>query len=296
MRIVTFERGTELALGVSTDRGVLDLSRAASEFAQEGPFTPADFFREGRAALADVQEVVDRASAHRSPEAELWLREDDLTLGPCVPQPGKIMCVGLNYLRHAEESGMDPPETPVLFSKFQNAITAHGRAVALPAVATEYDYEAELVVVIGTQARNVHRDHALDYVLGYCNGNDVSARELQTRTSQWLLGKSLDGFLPIGPYLVTSEEVGDPQTLSVRCWLNGDLRQNSNTADMIFDVATIVSYVSTYMPLEPGDIISTGTPEGVIFGRREKAWMKAGDVVEVEVGPLGRIANPLVAG
>jgi 2-keto-4-pentenoate hydratase/2-oxohepta-3-ene-1,7-dioic acid hydratase in catechol pathway len=166
----------------------------------------------------------------------------------------------------------------------------------LPEVGEQYDYEAELVVVIGKRAHHVSEADALSYVLGYCNGNDVSARELQFMSSQWLLGKSLDTFLPLGPYLMTVDEAGDPQNWPVRCWFNGELRQNSNTADMIFPVAQLISFVSQYMTLEPGDIISTGTPEGVIQGMPQpQAWMKPGDSMTVEVGPLGKLTNNLVA-
>jgi 2-keto-4-pentenoate hydratase/2-oxohepta-3-ene-1,7-dioic acid hydratase in catechol pathway len=204
--------------------------------------------------------------------------------------------VGLNYLRHAQESGMAAPKTPVLFSKFNNSLAAHGEDVALPEVATEYDYEAEMVAVVGKRARNVPVEEALSYVLGYCNGNDLSARDLQMLTGQWLLGKTLDRFLPIGPFLLTADEAGEPNGWPVSCWLNGELRQESSTADMIFSVAEVLSYASRHMTLEPGDLISTGTPEGVILGMREKVWLKPGDRVTVEVGPLGRLESRMVSG
>jgi 2-keto-4-pentenoate hydratase/2-oxohepta-3-ene-1,7-dioic acid hydratase in catechol pathway len=190
---------------------------------------------------------------------------------------------------------MAVPETPVLFSKFLNTIAAYGDSVSLPPVATQYDYEVELGVVIGKPARNVSEDDALDYVLGYVTSNDISVRDLQSRTSQWLLGKTLDNFLPVGPYLVTADEAGDPQLLDIKTWVNGDIRQNSNTGDMIFTVAQIVSYISRYFTLEPGDLIVTGTPEGVAMGREDKPWLKPGDEVVVEVGKLGALKNVMVA-
>lgn len=217
-----------------------------------------------------------------------------LRLGPCLPVPGKLICVGLNYRRHAEESGAEVPSTPILFSKFSNSLAAHEQEISLSDAAREYDYEAELGVVIGRRCRNVAERDALDFVFGYCATNDVSARDLQFRTSQWLLGKSLDGFLPVGPELVTAEEVGDPQDLRIRCSVNGELRQNSTTADMIFSVREIVSYLSKYMTLDPGDFIATGTPEGVIAGMSEKRWLVAGDQVEVEIDKLGRLRNRFV--
>ncbi|RLT42748.1 MAG: FAA hydrolase family protein [Chloroflexi bacterium] len=211
-----------------------------------------------------------------------------------LPHPGKILCVGLNYRRHAAESGMAAPLTPVLFSKFNNSIAAPDERVPLPANAEQYDYEAELAVVIGKRARNVSKRDALAHVFGYCNSNDLSARDLQMRTSQWLLGKTPDKFLPLGPCIVSADEVPNPQKLRIRCWVNGQQRQDSNTADMIFSIAHIISYASQYFTLEPGDVISTGTPEGVIFGMQQKQWLRPGDSVAVEVGDFGRLTNLMV--
>ncbi|GAB4517742.1 MAG: fumarylacetoacetate hydrolase family protein [Anaerolineae bacterium] len=288
MKLLTYDGGQKL--GLKTENGVLDLAAAANAHGLDAALTTPDaLYQAGLAALTTVRTISERENAG------FLLDERTLTLGPCVPQPGKILCVGLNYRKHAAESGAEPPKTPVLFSKFNNAIAAPNDAVPLPTNASRFDYEAELVVVIGKRAKYVSVEDALSYVLGYCNGNDISERELQMRTGQWLLGKTLDKFMPVGPYLVTADEVGDPQGLTVRCWLNGELRQNSNTADMIFSVAEIISYASQYMTLEPGDIISTGTPEGVILGMSEKVWMKPGDEVTVEIGNLGRLTNTLVA-
>ena len=222
-------------------------------------------------------------------------QESQVTPDICIPVPGKVICIGLNYRRHALETGSVVPTTPVVFGKFNNAVVASGKAVELPSTAEQYDYEAELGVVIGRRAVSVSEHEALDYVWGYCNCNDISARELQRRTTQYMLGKTLDGFLPVGPVLVSSDEVGDPQDLTIQAWLNGELRQSSRTSDMVFSVAEIISYISRYIPLEPGDFIATGTPEGVILGRNPKVWMKAGDLVDVEVDGLGRLTTPLVA-
>jgi 2-keto-4-pentenoate hydratase/2-oxohepta-3-ene-1,7-dioic acid hydratase in catechol pathway len=282
MILLSFDTADGLHLGVKTDRGVLDTGHS-----------PQAFLAQGSAALPELQERVSQALADPGTD---WLDEQELQLGPAVPNPGKVLCVGLNYRRHAAETGAEPPKTPVLFSKFGNTVAAPAEGVPLPAVAVEYDYEAELVVVIGKRAKDVSEAEALDYVLGYCNGNDISARDLQMLTGQWLLGKTLDKFLPLGPYLVTSDEAGDPQAMRVRCWLNGELRQDSNSEDMIFSVAECVSYASRFMTLMPGDIISTGTPEGVILGMAEKVWMKPGDEVTIEVGALGRLTNTMVAG
>jgi len=219
---------------------------------------------------------------------------DGISLGLCVPEPGKIICIGLNYRRHAIEAGLTLTGTPLIFAKFNNTLVPSGQPVALPTTAEQYDYEAELGVVIGRRAVKVSVADALDYVWGYCNSNDLTARELQARTSQFTLGKTLDGFLPVGPELVSSDEVGDPQNLTIQLWLNGELRQDANTSDMVFGVAELISYISQYLPLEPGDFIATGTPNGVILGRTPSVWMKAGDVVDVQIEGLGRLTTPLV--
>jgi 2-keto-4-pentenoate hydratase/2-oxohepta-3-ene-1,7-dioic acid hydratase in catechol pathway len=224
-----------------------------------------------------------------------WIEQRELRYLPCVPKEAKIVCVGLNYRKHAEEAGMAVPQYPVLFNKFSNALAGHEAEISLPGIASEYDYEAELGVVIGKRAKNVSREEALEHVFGYCNVNDISARDLQMRTAQWMLGKSLDGFCPTGPRLVSADEVGDPNQLEIKLYYNGDLRQHSNTSDMIFKVDEIVSYVSQYITLEPGDLIITGTPEGVIAGfpAERKQWMKPGDTVTVEIEKLGRLTNRL---
>lgn len=295
MILLTFNQDGAYRLAIKTGQGILDVAAAnrvinVTDLAE----TPAALFAAGLKALPLLQDFVDQALAE--PGAAAWLLDEErLAFGPCLPQPGKIICIGLNYRKHAQESKMELPAVPVLFSKFLNAVAAPGEVVPLPSFASRYDYEAELAVVIGRRGKYISEQDALSYVLGYCNANDLSERELQSKTSQWVLGKSLDKFLPLGPYLITADEAGDPQEWLVRCWLNDDLRQNSNTADMIFSVAHLVSFISQHMTLEPGDLISTGTPEGVILGRPQpREWMKAGDTVTVEVGPLGRLTNTLV--
>jgi 2-keto-4-pentenoate hydratase/2-oxohepta-3-ene-1,7-dioic acid hydratase in catechol pathway len=271
VRLLTFYRDDRLRSGLLTQEGVAEL--ATADFNALLTLSPADVERQTTGQPLD---------------------EAGLRLGPCAPQPRKIVCVGLNYRRHAEESGQAVPTAPVLFGKFSNTLAAAGQEIPLPNVASQYDYEAELGVVIGRTARDVSEADALDHVWGYCNANDVSARDLQFRSSQWLLGKTLDRFLPLGPYVVSADEVGDPQSLRICCSLNGELRQDSSTADMVFGVAELVSYISRHFALEPGDVIATGTPAGVIAGRADKRWMRAGDEMSVEVGNLGRLTNRLV--
>jgi len=292
MRILTYRTSSGLALGIRTDQGVIDVAAAAEALGCSGvPASPAAFYGQGLEAMPAMIGLASAAAA--GVDAAWLLDEATLQFGPCVVGPEKILCVGLNYRRHAAESGSAVPDVPVLFSKFNNALAANGEDIPLPTTAEGYDYEVELALVIGKTASHVSEEDALDYILGYTNANDVSARDLQKRTSQWLLGKTLDKFCPIGPYLVTADEVGNPQQLSTKSWLNGDLRQNSNTADMIFSIAEVIAYVSQYFPLKPGDFILTGTPEGVILGMQEKIWMKPGDVVSVEVGDFGKLTNKL---
>jgi len=249
-----------------------------------------DFLHEGWAAYKALQAIVN------DPDRDELVPEASLRVAPAVLEPGKIICIGLNYQRHAQESSMDVPELPVLFSKFNNTIAANGDDVPLELAWAQVDYESELGVVIGKTAKHVSVDDALDCVLGYCNCNDLSERELQFTSSQWLLGKSLDGFMPVGPYLVTADAIPDPQKLQIRGWLNGELRQDSNTEDMIFTVAECISYISKYMTLYPGDLISTGTPEGVVLGDppERQTWLKPGDEYTVEITGLGRLTNRMV--
>jgi 2-keto-4-pentenoate hydratase/2-oxohepta-3-ene-1,7-dioic acid hydratase in catechol pathway len=294
MKLLTFNGPEGLKLGIRGEQGVIDVAEAGASLGIAVPATLAEVIQGGDAAIAGLHELEDRVAGSTSGSS--WLLDEmGLQHGPVVANPGKIICIGLNYRRHAQESNLPVPETPVLFSKFGNTICGSGANVPLPAVATQYDYEVELGVVIGKSARNVSQDDALSHVLGYCTANDISVRDLQSRTSQWLLGKTLDNFLPIGPYLVTPDEVGDPQSLRIRCWVNGDLRQDSSTGDMIFSVAEIVSYISRYFTLEPGDVIVTGTPEGVAMGRADKPWLKPGDEVVVEVERLGQLRNTMIA-
>lgn len=268
--------------GVVTSAGVVDVVAAGS----------AQQTMEALVAQPDaLQGLVEHALGDPMLRARCIHDEAALKLAPVLTNPGKIICVGLNYRRHAIESNLPIPTTPVLFSKFNNSLAAPDEAIPLPASAEQYDYEVELAVVIGRRTRNTPVEQALGHVFGYCTANDLSARDLQMRTSQWLLGKTLDKFLPLGPYLVTADEVGDPQALSLKCWVNGELRQDSNTADMVFSVAEIVSYISQHFTLAPGDIICTGTPEGVILGMADKVWLRAGDQVTVEVGGLGQLTN-----
>ncbi|GHO86397.1 fumarylacetoacetate hydrolase family protein [Dictyobacter formicarum] len=291
MRLLTFHSPIGLKLGIKTNRGIIDV--AAARAALNSQQVPATFEELCSGEAVDLQGLRQLVAAAAGKSGDWLLAEENIQYGPSASRYGKIICVGLNYRRHAAESNMPVPESPVLFPKYANTLAGSGEEIPLPSNATQYDYEAELALVIGRRAHNISEHEALNYVLGYCNGHDLSARDLQFRTSQWMLGKTVDKFLPIGPYLVTADEVGDPQKLSIKLWLNGEIRQDSNTADMIFSVPYIISYLSQYITLEPGDTIVTGTPEGVISGHPEFPWLKAGDQVTIEVGNLGRLTNVL---
>jgi 2,4-diketo-3-deoxy-L-fuconate hydrolase len=214
-----------------------------------------------------------------------------------IVRPAKIICIGLNYEDHAAETGREIPEKPVVFAKYPNTIVGPGEPIRIPPITGQVDYEAELVVVIGRAAKNVPEEEALEYVFGYTNGNDVSSRDLQfSEGGQWTRSKSLDTFAPIGPYVATRDEIPDPQSLYIRCVLNGKVVQDGTTSKMIFSVAELISFLSTGMTLVPGDVIFTGTPAGVGFVRDPELFMKPGDEVTVEIEGLGSLTNVLEAG
>ncbi len=213
-----------------------------------------------------------------------------------IDRPGKIVCVGLNYRDHAEEQGTALPEAPLLFAKWQNALIGPGDPIVIPPVVTKCDYEAELGVVIGERVRDASAENALEAVAGYVCVNDVSARDLQFADGQWTRGKSPDTFCPVGPALVSRDEVSDPQALPIRAILNGETVQESTTANMIFGVADVIAYVTRTITLEPGDLIATGTPAGVGAFRDPPLFMKAGDEITIEIDGIGSLTNPVVAG
>lgn len=299
MKLLTFKKEDELALGIKTADGVIDVSAAISYTGSQDagiPNTVMEAIQSGTSGIQSLKQLTEKLAKDKAALDQCLLNESGLELGPCVTHPNKIICVGLNYRKHAEETHAPIPEYPILFNKFNNTLTGHGSQVTLPKVSSKVDYEAELVIVIGQTAKDVSKEDALSYVYGYCNVNDLSARDLQLRTPQWLLGKSCDGFSPLGPYLVTADEVGNPNDLKVQCFVNGEERQNSNTSDMIFHCDEIVSYISQHMTLVPGDIILTGTPEGVVLGypKEKQVYLADGDEVTIEIEKLGRLTNTMV--
>ncbi|HEY5576550.1 MAG TPA: fumarylacetoacetate hydrolase family protein [Clostridiaceae bacterium] len=286
MRLLNFKKDNEIRLGIKTEKGIIDVEKEAYAYSMRAPVTMEQVISGGEKALMELREIVKK-------EVDT-ISEKNMIYAPCVTNPEKILCIGLNYKPHAAECDMKIPEAPILFSKFNNALSAHNDVVELPKGAHKFDYEAELVIVIGKEAKNVSKEDALTYIFGYTTGNDLSARDLQFVSGQWLLGKTSDGFAPLGPYVVTADEI-DPNNLEIKCEVNGITQQSSNTSYMIFDCAAIVSYISQFMTLKPGDIIFSGTPDGVILGYPEfqQVWLKSGDKITVSIEKIGRLTTTL---
>jgi 2-keto-4-pentenoate hydratase/2-oxohepta-3-ene-1,7-dioic acid hydratase in catechol pathway len=299
MKLVTIDKNGTFGLGVKLNDHIADIGAALQLLPDAG--VPADVMDVISGGDATVKRLTDYLSRLQSSglSADCYLLpEQDMRFGPCVTRPEKIICIGLNYRRHAEETNAPIPEYPILFNKFNNTLTGHLQDIPLPErVTSQVDYEAELAVVIGKPAKYAEKEEALQHVFGYSNVNDLSARDLQMRTNQWLLGKSCDGFSPLGPYLVTADEVGDPNDLEIKSYVNGEIRQRSNTSDMVFHCSEIVSYVSRHMTLVPGDVILTGTPEGVVLGYPEdrRVYLKHGDIVTIEIDKLGSLTNRMIS-
>ncbi len=293
MKLLTIKKESELSLGVKTEKGIIEIGSALEQYPDTNVFNNImDVIQGGQEVLSKLEAYINRLPEGKS----YFVSGNDINWGPAVTEPNKIICVGLNYRKHADETNSPYPETPILFPKYNNALAAHQDEIAVPKMTKKLDYEVELGIVIGKNAKNVSKEEALDHVFGYVTANDLSARDLQFVSSQWLLGKSCDGFSPVGPYLVTKDEVGDPNNLKLKTYVNGEERQNSNTADMIFYCDEIISYISKHMTLTPGDIILTGTPEGVIFGYPEdkQVYLQPGDEVTVEIEKLGKLTNRFV--
>ena len=288
MTFCTLEGGAGPGLGLRSDRGILDVAAAEAALKENAP-TSISAVLAGSGDLAGLKRLLERAAASH------FVAEDKAKFGPCVTNPEKIVCIGLNYRKHAAETGQPVPAQPILFNKYNTALNCCGGVIAVSKEKAEkFDYEAELVIVIGRTARNVAEAEAPNYIFGYCTGNDFTARDLQSRSSQWMLGKTLDGSGPIGPWLLTADQVnGD--NLKIECRVNGELRQSSNTSDMVFNCKQLVSYISHHMTLKPGDLIFTGTPEGVISGyaKDKQVWLKPGDKVSTAIENLGELTFTL---
>jgi len=294
LTVLNIRRNGAYELAVKTDKGILLVTEAAKTLKMHAPATIDDLLQneDGPSLNALVDAALKSSSARSS-----FMKEEGIEYGPVVTHPEKIVCVGLNYRKHAQETGAQIPKQPVLFSKFNTTLNRHNGTVKLPSeAAKKFDYEVELVIVMGKEAHNVSEADALSYVAGYCTGNDFTARDLQYETGgQWLIGKTPDQFAPLGPYMVTADQV-DPDNLKLECRVNGETRQSSNTSDMIFNTRHMISYISRVITLRPGDIIFTGTPEGVIQGKPkdQQVWLKPGDKVACSLEKLGELRFELV--
>jgi 2-keto-4-pentenoate hydratase/2-oxohepta-3-ene-1,7-dioic acid hydratase in catechol pathway len=284
MKLVTFMTENDTRLGVVRDDRVVDLASASNGRLPSDMLT---FLQQGETAMQLAREV------GKSATASLPLSEVRL-LAP-VPNPPKVVAMGLNYMDHCRELNIEPPKEPIIFAKFPSAVVGPGAAIRWdPALTQQVDYEAELAVVMGRTARRVSAAEALDYVAGYTICNDVSARNLQFGDGQWVRGKSLDTFCPLGPWLVTRDEIPDPHDLAIRCIVNDDVLQDSTTAEVIFRVDRLIEFISRAFSLLPGDVIATGTPDGVGVFRSPQIFLKYGDVVTVEIEGLGQLTNPCI--
>lgn len=251
--------------------------------------TPLDLIAAGSST---VKKIATQIEAGKFPEQSRVPVEKAQFKAP-IPRPGKIVVIGLNYRDHALETGSPIPEAPIVFAKYPTAVIGQGDTIRTnPAISTAVDYEAELAVVIGREAKDVAASEALDYVFGYTCANDVSARDIPNG-GQWMYAKSFDTFAPMGPWIVTADEIADPQDLPIRARLNGNVLQESNTTEMIFPVRELIAYVSRGITLEPGDVILTGTPAGVGVARTPNVWLKPGDTIEVEIEGIGALRNPV---
>jgi 2-keto-4-pentenoate hydratase/2-oxohepta-3-ene-1,7-dioic acid hydratase in catechol pathway len=283
MKLCTFVAGDALRIGVVREDGVADLAELAPELPREMNALLAA----GAPALARAQTAAANASALTPLER--------VKLASPVPRPPKFLAIGLNYADHIAETGREKPALPTVFNKQTSCVVGTGDAIHVPRASEKVDYEGELAFVVGRRCRHVPRDRAHEVIAGYCVANDVTVRDWQIRVPTWTMGKSWDTHGPLGPWLTTSDEVGDPHGLRIRTHVNGELRQDSTTKHLIFDCYALVEHLSTAFTLEPGDVISTGTPSGVGVAMKPPKYLKPGDVVRIEIEGLGVLENPVIA-
>lgn len=291
MQLGMFRKASQIFTGGIWGGKVIALERLAREL----HIDPADgIFGSMRRFLEAVPNLAQLSSIMERHQQEMFGLEEVEVLAPIL-DPSKVIGIGLNYRDHAVESQMAIPEEPIFFTKFASSIIGNGQPIILPRLSKEVDYEAELAVVIGRGGKDIPEEEALQHVAGYTVFNDVSARDLQFRGGQWVKGKALDTFAPIGPFLVTADAISDPQQLGIKLWLNGKLMQNSNTNQLIFSISQLISFLSQLFTLEAGDIIATGTPPGVGFARKPPVFLKPGDEVRIEIEQIGTLVNPVIS-
>jgi 2-keto-4-pentenoate hydratase/2-oxohepta-3-ene-1,7-dioic acid hydratase in catechol pathway len=283
MRLVTFESNGQPCPGLLTPSGsVLDLSTA-------GFGTLLQLIEAGPDALAKLAGLAGNAQSSSQPSLE------SVKLLAPIPKPRKLICVGLNYRDHAAETGAEIPKVPTIFNKFATAVIGPGANIVLPRVSKAPDFEAEFAFVIGRGGRHISADAWREHVFGYTIVNDVSGRDYQRATTQWLMGKTFDTFAPMGPWIVTADEIADPHNLDISLDINGETMQDSNTRELIFKIPDLIAFLSSVFTLEPGDIVSTGTPAGVGFARKPPRYLRSGDQVSIQIENIGVLKNPVVA-
>ncbi|MFE4352946.1 fumarylacetoacetate hydrolase family protein [Peribacillus butanolivorans] len=287
MKIASFSVKSDHHIGIVHDDQIISLTALGPD---DFPACMKTFIERGSELRKRAEQLIEQRG---NDDAKFSLSE--VKFLPPIAQPEKIICVGLNYIDHCKETGMEPPASPVIFSKYANAIVGQNDVIEIPINSKEVDFEAELAIVIGKKAKNVSEEEANDYVFGYTIMNDISARDLQFQDGQWSRGKTADTFAPIGPVVVTHDEVGDPHELAISLELNGEMMQDSNTSNLIFTVPQIISFLSQSMTLKPGDLIATGTPPGVGMGRNPKVWLKNGDRMNVSIERIGTLSNHVKA-
>ncbi len=308
MRLITFEHDGKTKIGVERGTKVVDIAAATRAYGhltsemQLSAYAAAvagdlkAFLQQGEQGLDFVRSLMGSVNEQEQDiQTEYLLSAADIQLRAPLLRPGKIVCVGKNYRDHAVEMHSELPITPIIFAKFANVISDPDAKVMKPIQSNQLDYEAELAVIIGKTGRRIRREVAYEYIAGYSCFNDLSVRDYQMRTSQWLQGKTFDGSGPFGPALVTKDEILDPQNLDIRCYVNGEVRQQANTRQMIFDLPFLIEFISGIMTLEPGDVIATGTPSGVAAGMRDAMYLQVGDEVVVDIEQIGQLRNFIVS-
>lgn len=297
MKLVTYQLNEKQFLGVKKENFIIDLKTLSSLYKDEfTEFSNAltdmlSFIQQGAKAFTYVRTLVDWLETNKELQSLVMHSLDDVQLLAPIVNPGKVICVGNNYMDHCREQNVEPPKKPMIFSKWASCIIAPGDAIVLPNDSKQVDFEAELVVVIGKEGRNISEEEALSHVFGYTIMNDVSARDVQFEDVQWVRGKSYDTFAPLGPAIVTADEIEDSQNLTIKLDINGQVLQDSNTSLMIFNIPYLISYLSKGFTLKPGDIIATGTPHGVGVFRNPPIFLKHGDVCTIELEHLGVLKN-----
>lgn len=298
MKLVQYYKKTSTRttqLGIETPHGLINAAKLRNYFKKETDYTMESVINNSAEQLTQLKDLIEQLVSSKIEIGNFIENKDQITYLPVVQTPEKIICVGMNYLDHVKEMDGEVPLNPILYNKFNNTLAAHQQDIPLPPVARQVDYSAELVVVIGREMKNVQKENVFDYIFGYTVGNNFSDRKLQRKSSQWMLGKTLDYFAPVGPRIVTKDEIPHLDDLNVTLKVNNQVVQNGNTKDMIFDVPTILSYLSKHITLEPGDLIFTGTPKGVILGRpdNEQNWLSQNDLIEVTVSNIGTLINQI---